>query len=101
MLLFRALDRYGLDAHDDQDTEGDHKFLKAIATPVLDKDEEYRSAVAQLIEKADQVPKGIAARDWLRELNHEHLGEIMRALKKHGYLDRAPVPESNTGEDFL
>ncbi len=100
-LLFKVLDRYGEDAHVDGDTEGDHAYLVALATPVVEKDTEYQDGVAELKRIRDKVPDGMPEYDWVRLLNYRHLGLIMSALRRHGHLDHAPTPESSEGLNFL
>lgn len=100
-LIYRVLDRYGEDAHADGDTEGDHAFLLAMANPVLRKDEDYQAAHAELKKRLANPPDGVSAWDWKRHLDWEHLALVMDALRRHGYLDNAPTPQSTEGLDFL
>lgn len=105
LLVFRALDRYGEDAHDGNDTEGDHSFVNALGSAVFEKDEEYLKEKEKLrIEYEAGLESDsdeYTLEEWTLRNNYRHLALMVACFKRHGHLDSAPIPESSEGADFL
>lgn len=104
MLIFNICKDYAKDCHEDLDTEGDHQILLAMAKPHLDEDEKYREEVGKLEMETLEGPDtdhGESEEAFIRRMNFKHLGIIMCCLKRRGCLDKAPIPTSQEGLNYL
>ena len=107
LLLYRALDRFALDAHLDHPLDGDHAIIDALAMSETWDDPEFEGNVQRLqqqtkrrLEKAKET--GSFDEEAVeRAARYQHIGLIVRCLRKKGHLDRAPVVADEDSEAFL
>lgn len=108
MLLYRVIDRMAEDAHVDGNLDGDHAMLDALSSSVTDEDPEYEEQVAALqrdtarLKRLRRKPDASFEVEALeRDLRYRHVGLIVKALRKRGHLDAAPLAVDEGSEEWL
>jgi hypothetical protein len=97
--IHHVLKLIGMALYEDTDHEGLQLFLTSLTEDL--QDDKYTMRVKELQALSAKVPSDKLPHEWSRELNFKHMAAIIACVRRHGYLDSAPIAEGDSGAEWL